>query len=148
MDWNNLRYFLELARTGTLAGAARRLGVEHTTVSRRIQALEKEVGEMLFAREAGGHRLTEAGRHLLPGVEAMEAAVLGVERLDAARHCGVLHTQPPCRACQRASACQLQKITQVVPVHGVVPLGWVCSAVAIDRRWVAQFQWTRCLNRF
>ena len=81
MDWNNLRYFLELARTGTLAGAARRLGVEHTTVSRRIQALEKEVGEMLFAREAGGHRLTEAGRHLLPGVEAMEAAVLGVERL-------------------------------------------------------------------
>ena len=80
MDWNNLRYFLELARTGTLAGAARRLGVEHTTVSRRIQALEKEVGEMLFAREAGGHRLTEAGRHLLPGVEAMEAAVLGVER--------------------------------------------------------------------
>ena len=81
MDWNNLRYFLELARTGTLAGAARRLGVEHTTVSRRIQALEKEVGEMLFARETGGHRLTEAGRQLLPGVEAMESAVLGVERL-------------------------------------------------------------------
>ncbi len=84
MDWNNLRYFLELARTGTLAGAARRLGVEHTTVSRRIQALEKQAGEMLFSREAGGHRLTEAGRHLLPGVEAMEAAVLGVERLAPA----------------------------------------------------------------
>ena len=84
MDWNNLRYFLELARTGTLAGAARRLGVEHTTVSRRIQALEKQVGELLFAREVGGHRLTEAGRHLLPGVEAMEAAVFGVERLAPA----------------------------------------------------------------
>lgn len=84
MDWNNLRYFLELARTGTLAGAARRLGVEHTTVSRRIQALEKQAGEMLFSREAGGHHLTEAGRHLLPGVEAMEAAVLGVERLTPA----------------------------------------------------------------
>ena len=80
MDWDNLRYFLELARTGTLAAAARRLGVEHTTVSRRIQALEKQTGIALFAREAGGHRLTEAGRHLLPGVEAMEAAVLGVER--------------------------------------------------------------------
>ena len=81
MDWDNLRYFLELARTGTLAAAARRLGVEHTTVSRRIQLLEKQMGEALFAREAGGHRLSEAGRHLLPGVEAMEAAVLGVERL-------------------------------------------------------------------
>lgn len=80
MDWDNLRYFLELARSGTLAGAARRMGVEHTTVSRRVQALEKQLGEMLFAREAGGHRLTEAGRHLLPGVEAMEAAMLGVER--------------------------------------------------------------------
>ena len=80
MDWDNLRFFLELARSGTLAGAARRLGVEHTTVSRRIQALEKQMGEALFAREAGGHRLTEAGRHLLPGVESMEAAVLGVER--------------------------------------------------------------------
>ena len=78
MDWDNLRYFLELARTGTLAAAARRTGVEHTTVARRIQALEKQMGAPLFAREAAGHRLTEAGRHLLPAVEAMEAAVLGV----------------------------------------------------------------------
>jgi molybdate transport repressor ModE-like protein len=80
MDWDNLRYFLELARTGTLAAAARRTGVEHTTVARRIQALEKQMGAPLFAREATGHRLTEAGRQLLPAVEAMEAAVLGMER--------------------------------------------------------------------
>ena len=57
MDWDNLRYFLELARSGTLMSAARRLEVDHTTVARRIQALEKEVGAPLFAREAGGHRL-------------------------------------------------------------------------------------------
>ncbi len=80
MDWDNLRYFLEVARTGTLAAAARRTGVEHTTVARRIQALEKQMGAPLFAREAAGHRLTEAGRQLLPAVEAMETAVLGVER--------------------------------------------------------------------
>ena len=61
MDWDNLRYFLELARAGTLVGAARRLAVDHTTVARRLQALEKQVGSALFAREAGGHRLTEAG---------------------------------------------------------------------------------------
>ena len=85
MDWDNLRYFLELARSGTLAAAARRAGVEHTTVARRIQALEKQMGTALFAREAGGHRLTEAGRHLLPAVEAMETAVLGMERTAPAQ---------------------------------------------------------------
>ena len=79
MDWDNLRYFLELARAGTLVGAARRLGVDHTTVARRIQALEKQVGSPLFAREAAGHRLSEAGRSLLPQVEGMEAAFLAVE---------------------------------------------------------------------
>ncbi|WP_353233875.1 LysR family transcriptional regulator [Diaphorobacter ruginosibacter] len=79
MDWDNLRYFLELARAGTLLGAARRTGVEHTTVARRIQALEKQMGAPLFVREASGHRLTEAGRQLLPAVEAMETAVLGAE---------------------------------------------------------------------
>ena len=88
MDWDNLRYFLELARTGTLAGAARRTGVEHTTVARRIQALEKQMGAPLFAREAAGHRLTETGRHLLPAVEAMEAAVRGVERASPANSPG------------------------------------------------------------
>lgn len=80
MDWDNLRYFLELARTGTLVGAARRTGVEHTTVARRIRQLEKQMGAPLFVREASGHRLSEAGRQLLPAVEAMEAAVLGAER--------------------------------------------------------------------
>lgn len=79
MDWDNLRYFLELARAGTLVGAARRLGVDHTTVARRVQALEKQVGASLFAREAAGHRLTERGRALLPQVESMEAAFLAVE---------------------------------------------------------------------
>ena len=60
MDWDNLRYFLELARAGTLVGAARRLGVDHTTVARRIQALEKQVGSPLFAREAAGAGLADA----------------------------------------------------------------------------------------
>lgn len=79
MDWDNLRFFLELARSGTLQSAARRLAVDHTTVARRIQALEKQVGTPLFSREADGHRLTEAGRRLQPQVEAMENAFLAVE---------------------------------------------------------------------
>ena len=74
MDWDHLRYFLEVARTGTLTAAARRLAVDHTTVARRLRALEKQMGATLFVREADGHRLTEAGRALLPGVQAMEQA--------------------------------------------------------------------------
>ena len=57
MDWDNLRFFLETARAGTLAAAARRLEVDDTTVSRRIQALEKSLGRPLFVRSAAGfHR--------------------------------------------------------------------------------------------
>jgi len=89
MDWDNLRYFLELARSGTLVSAARRLSVDHTTVARRIQALEKEMGAALFSREAGGHRLTEAGRRLQPQVEAMEGAFLAVESAAPASNEGL-----------------------------------------------------------
>ena len=89
MDWDNLRYFLELARAGTLVSAARRLEVDHTTVARRIQALEKEMGTALFSRESGGHRLTEAGRRLQPQVEAMESAFVAVERTAPASQEGL-----------------------------------------------------------
>ncbi|WP_076997656.1 LysR family transcriptional regulator [Variovorax sp. KK3] len=89
MDWDNLRFFLELARTGTLVSAARRLAVDHTTVARRIQALEKEMGTTLFAREAGGHRLTDAGRRLQPQVEAMENAFLAIESASPGAHEGL-----------------------------------------------------------
>lgn len=89
MDWDNLRYFLELARSGTLVSAARRLAVDHTTVARRIQALEKEMGTALFSREAGGHLLTEAGRRLQPQVEAMESAFVAVESTAPASNEGL-----------------------------------------------------------
>lgn len=80
MDWDNLRYFLELSRAGKLTAAARRMGVDHTTVSRRIQALEKSLGVTLFLRETTGYRLTEAGRQLLPQVEMMESASVSIEQ--------------------------------------------------------------------
>jgi len=89
MDWDHLRFFLELARAGTLQGAARRLAVDHTTVARRIQALEKQVGALLFTREALGHRLTEAGRALQPQVEAMETAFRRIERAAPASREGL-----------------------------------------------------------
>ncbi len=80
MDWDNLRFFLELSRAGRLTTAARRLGVDHTTVSRRIQALEKQMGVQLFLRSTAGYALTEAGRNLLPQVELMESASVRIEQ--------------------------------------------------------------------
>ena len=81
MDWDHLRFFAVLAQTGTLAGAARALAVEHTTVARRIQALELQLGHPLFVREASGHKLNAAGRQLLPVAQAMESAARGMEHL-------------------------------------------------------------------
>ncbi len=83
MDWDNLRFFLELSRAGKLTVAARRLGVDHTTVARRVQALEKSLGQPLFIRGGSGYSPTEVGRRLLAQVEAMESAYLAIERDDA-----------------------------------------------------------------
>jgi DNA-binding transcriptional LysR family regulator len=76
-DWSDLRYFLELARTGKLSGAAQRLDVEHTTGARRLARLEEQLGTALFDRRREGYLLTEAGQALLPHAEAMESALLG-----------------------------------------------------------------------
>jgi DNA-binding transcriptional LysR family regulator len=73
-DWNDLRYFLELARRGKLSAAALRLGVDHTTVSRRITALEDQLNITLFDRSNRSYSLTEEGRRLLLHAEAMESS--------------------------------------------------------------------------
>lgn len=83
MDWDHLRFFTALVHTGTLAGAARALSVEHTTVARRIQALEQQLGQPLFVREVTGHKLNAAGRQLWPVAQAMEKAARGVAQWQA-----------------------------------------------------------------
>ena len=79
-DWNDLRYFLAIAREGTLASAARGLEVDASTVGRRLAALEEELGSKLFDRTPAGLVLTEAGRGIRSAVEEMEASALAVER--------------------------------------------------------------------
>ena len=80
MNWDDLRFFLEVSRTGRLVTAARRLEVDHTTVSRRITALETALGTPLFERAPTGYTMTEAGKKLLPHAEDMETACIGVQR--------------------------------------------------------------------
>ncbi|MEE7475808.1 LysR family transcriptional regulator [Methylobacterium hispanicum] len=75
-NWDDLRFFLAVARTGTLTAAAQLTGTEHTTVARRIQALEEGLDRSLFHRSNLGYALTEAGEGLLATAEAMESAFL------------------------------------------------------------------------
>ena len=74
LNWNDLRYFLEVARRGRLLGAARKIGVNHTTVARRIAALEDSLEVLLFEKTKDGYLLSQAGESLLPLAEQMENA--------------------------------------------------------------------------
>jgi hypothetical protein len=71
-SWNDLRYFLAVARTGTLSAAAEQLGTEHTTVARHIHTLEGELNSCLFHKSSShksnsGYGLTDSGERLLAG---------------------------------------------------------------------------------
>jgi DNA-binding transcriptional LysR family regulator len=78
MDWDNLQVFLTIARTGRVSAAARRLEVEHTTVSRRLEVLEKELGVPLFYRTTTGYLLTPQGKNVVASAETMERAAIAV----------------------------------------------------------------------
>lgn len=80
LDWDDLRYFLAIHRAGTLARAAAALGINATTVGRRLSALEERVHARLFDRTPEGYALTHAGRDLLPRAERMEDEALALER--------------------------------------------------------------------
>ncbi|MFL6845569.1 MAG: LysR family transcriptional regulator [Allosphingosinicella sp.] len=76
-DWNDLRAFLAVARSGRLTAAAARLGLDHSTLSRRIAALERSLRARLFDRSPTGYTLTDQGRRLLPAAEEMERLAIG-----------------------------------------------------------------------
>jgi DNA-binding transcriptional LysR family regulator len=79
MDWDDLRFFLVLARHRTLSAAARDLAVTQPTVGRRIAALEKRLGAKLFVRRSDGFVLSGAGAHVLTFAEQMERNALAAE---------------------------------------------------------------------
>jgi DNA-binding transcriptional LysR family regulator len=76
MNWDDMRIFLAVARAGQILGAARRLGLNHATVSRRVAALEEAAGAKLLHRLTTGTELTPAGEHLLVVAERMEAEMI------------------------------------------------------------------------
>lgn len=86
-NWDNLRLFLMVVRAGSAQEAARRLEVDHSTVTRRLHKLEKELGAQLFERTPAGLVLTQAGHRLLEHAEQMENAMVRVsEDIGGERH--------------------------------------------------------------
>jgi DNA-binding transcriptional LysR family regulator len=74
IDWDDVRYFLAVARGGSVRAAAGRLGVNHATVLRRIARLEERLGARMFEKLPSGYRLTEAGEEVVELAEQMEAS--------------------------------------------------------------------------
>ena len=80
MNWDDLRFLLAVARSGSMSGAARELGVNHATVIRRIRGLEEQLGTSLFERQGHSYAITPAGQVAFDAAERMEAQSVGVER--------------------------------------------------------------------
>jgi DNA-binding transcriptional LysR family regulator len=85
LDWSDLRYALAIGTAGSLAGAARQLAVNHTTVLRRLDALEATLGARLFERMRSGYQPTEAGLAVLEQARRMADRADEIERLVRGR---------------------------------------------------------------
>jgi DNA-binding transcriptional LysR family regulator len=79
MNWDHLRVFLMVARSGQILSAARNLRLDHATVSRRLAALERELGAKLVDRTPAGCVLTQAGGELFQTAERMESEMLRIQ---------------------------------------------------------------------
>jgi len=79
MNWDDMRLFLAVAREGSISGGARTLGVQHSTVSRRMHSLEETLGVRLIERKKSGYELTQAGENLKVAASNMEHEVLQVD---------------------------------------------------------------------
>jgi DNA-binding transcriptional LysR family regulator len=91
-DWNDLRYFLAVARTGSTIAAAKALRVNQSTVQRRLAILEECIGSKLVERHPSGYQLSKLGEELLPYAERVEQAVMGFERRLASSDKGLSGT--------------------------------------------------------
>ncbi|MEN8131746.1 MAG: LysR family transcriptional regulator [Pseudomonadota bacterium] len=80
IDWDDVRHFLEVVHSGSVTQAATRLGVNYTTVSRRITALERRLGKGLFERSSNGWVITPVGERIVTAAESMAEEANTIKR--------------------------------------------------------------------
>lgn len=79
MNWDDLKIILALSRTGTMSGAAKQLNVQHSTISRRVKSLEKQLGTYLVRRNKGTYVLTQAGSKIKETALKVEKEITGID---------------------------------------------------------------------
>lgn len=117
MNWENLRFFVSIAREGTLSGAAKALEVDQATVSRRLMSLEAELGLKLIERLPREARLTGSGKVILSEAIEIEARTFKIERLLVAnkeKREKVTISAPPVLA-KHFFATNMLKLSQELP---------------------------------
>ena len=112
MDWDDVRFFLAVARRRTLSAAARDLAVTQPTVGRRIAAFERHLETLLFVRRSGGFELTAAGAHMLGHAERMEHDAIAATTI-AGRDVGV-------RGVVRVTASEWLVTSVIAPMLGTL----------------------------
>jgi len=98
LDWNDLKYFLAVTRSGSTLAAAKSLGVNQSTVHRRLDELERRLTHKLVSRHPTGYRLTELGEDMRSYAERIEEAVIDFERRVSAwgsEHTGIVRVTCP-----------------------------------------------------
>jgi DNA-binding transcriptional LysR family regulator len=118
LDWDSIHYFLEVVRSGSVSGAAQRLGVNQTTVSRRISALEDHLGKPLFVRSGKRWLITTVGEHLIVAAESMAEEANTIERhvmADSQELSGLLRVTVADVCTQRLAMPALSAFTQQYP---------------------------------
>lgn len=117
-NWDDLRFVIAVAETGTLSGAARRLGVTHGTVLRRIAAFEDRHGARIFEKTANGYVLLAEFTHVLDAAHDVETAVMGIERALGRGNGGVrglVRLTSTDSLCQTVLPVAVAQVTQAMP---------------------------------
>jgi DNA-binding transcriptional LysR family regulator len=139
LNWDDMRFFLSLCRTKSFVAAAHELKVTHSTVARRISALEASLQTQLFQRTEKGCQVTPAGEALLPYAERLESTVINLEENVSGRDrqlsgCIRLGTPDGIGNCYLAARlCQFQKNHPALEIELIpVPMYYSLSKREID----------------
>jgi DNA-binding transcriptional LysR family regulator len=118
MEWDNLRFFLAVARKGSIRAASEALAVNHSTVSRRINAFEEKLGVRLFERLPTGYALTPAGEEMVESAQRIEDEVVKLDRQVIGRDAqlnGVLRVTMPAALATHLLAPDLATFSRTYP---------------------------------
>jgi DNA-binding transcriptional LysR family regulator len=132
LDWNDLRYFLAVARNGSTLAAAKRLKVSQATVSRRIGVLEQSIGLDLFVRQPSGYSLTLHGTSLVETAESVESAVQAFTDRSAAESRRVSGTVRLTTVEAAANDWVIPALPQLRTLYPDVKVEVVCSNESLD----------------